>query len=631
MIRRLIVLLFAAFLSGAALAQVPPASQSSQTTLSTPIASYKVTTDTNFLGNSNGRTVVRIRLSSAELAQALQKKGVKQYSLKLTGKIRAAAGPVQDEFQYPLAGDVREGESLTFSFLRPLPPGSYTVHLEVSAESRRVGSADFPIDVPEVGEAFRPEMAPNDAGTLPSAEAVLLAAAQPAAPPPAGSEPKVRILPPDRETPLGLMRLSAEVLPPVSKVAFLLDDKPIVTRTQPPFTVEVDLGMIPRRQTVKAVGYDAAGNVVDEDAWAVNEGSARVAVRILPIPAAKAAAGVVVKLAVQSINGGVPSRVDLFADRERVATFSAPPFSTTIPAAVYAKASFLRATAVTAEGEESNDIFFLRGQGAAAETVRVDVVQLHVSALDSQGKFVDGLTQKDFSVLEDGRPEKIESFEVARNLPITIGLVIDGSGSMAKAMEFVHTAGRKLFTDLIGEKDKGFVIEFREVPKLLTPPTNSIGRLIDAVEETSARGQTALYDSVVLGLYQFRALTGRKALIVVSDGGDNHSWVDYDTMLRYARTIAIPVYVIGVNLSFLNVEIKGKLKEIANDTGGELFTTTSASKLPEIVTKIEAELRSQYIASYRTDSTKPDGVFRLVKISVSRPDVKLRTIRGYVP
>jgi VWFA-related protein len=395
--------------------------------------------------------------------------------------------------------------------------------------------------------------------------------------------------------------------------------------------VEIDLGKIPRRQTVRAVGFDMNGNLIDEDAWAINEGDAKIAVRILPLPARSSSSGVTVRLAVQSINGGVARAVDLFVDDRKFKTFTSPPYVAEIPAALYSRASYLRATAVTPEGQEANDIRFLRGQGTAMENVKVDVVQLHVSALDREGRFVKGLEEPDFSVKEDGRPEKLLSFEIAQNLPLNVGLVIDASGSMRKAMDFVHEAGSSLFRDMIHEKDRGFVIEFNEVPSLVASPSSDVPQLVKAVLNTAASGQTALFDSVVLGLYQFRATTGRKALIVISDGGDNHSWVDYETMLRYLRSIGVPVYIIGVNLSVAEFSIRSKLKEMAGDTGGEVFFTSDEKKIPDIVRQIETELRSQYILSYRTDSNRPDGEFRTVAVSCRKPDVRLRTMRGYVP
>ena len=636
--RTLFLALGAALAVAAALAAqsaAPPApSQSSTAQIKTPVKNFAVETAADYLGSLSGKTVVRVRLTSAEIARALTGKGIHQYSMTLRGSIRNAADAPVETLAYPFSGSLASGEPVRFSFLRALAPGHYTVEIDLGDAVKTYATLKFPIDVPEVGSAFTPEMAPGDLSTLPSAEAVVMSAPQePAASGGslAAAVPRVKILPPDRETPVGLMRLSAEVKPPVTKVEFYLDDKLLLARTRPPYTVEIDLGKIPRRQTVRAVGYDPQGNVVDEDAWAINEGDARIAVRILPIPAAGATGGVTVRVAVQSINGGEAKTVDLYLDQKKIRSFSAPPYVMVVPAAQYAAASYLRATALTAEGQEANDIKFLKGQGAAMENVKVDVVQLHVSALDREGHFVPGLTEGDFSVAEDKKPQKLISFEVAKNLPLNVGLVIDGSGSMRKAMDFVHAAGSNLFHDLIHERDRGFVIEFREAPELLCAPTANGERLNQAVFATNASGQTALYDSVILGLYQFRATTGRKALVVISDGGDNHSWVDYPTLLRYTRTIGVPIYVIGVDIGMTEFGVRGKLKELASDTGGEIFFTTDAKKIPEVVQRIETELRSQYVLSYRTDSRKPDGEFRTIAVACDKPGVALRTMRGYIP
>ena len=632
--RTVLLAIGAAAAAGILRAQAPaaPPSQTRTTEIKTPVRNFKVETAADYLGALDGKTVVRIRLTSAEIAKALAGKGIGQYSMTLRGSIRNAADTPVETLSYPFSGVISTGEPVAFSFLRALAPAHYTVEIDLGDATKTYAKVQFPIDVPEVGREFTPEMAPGDYSTLPSAEAVVMSAPKEGEGQGslAAAAPRVKIMPPDKEAPVGLMRLTAEVLPPVAKVEFYLDDKPILTRTRPPYTVEIDLGKVPRRQTVRAVGYDAKGNAVDEDAWAVNEGDARVAVRILPIPAA-ATAGVTVRVAVQSINGGEAKTVDLYLDQKKIRTFTAPPYVAVVPAAQYAAASFLRATAITAEGQEANDIRFLKGQGAAMENVKVDVVQLHVSALDHGGHFVPGLTESDFSVAEDRKPQKLISFEVAKNLPLNIGLVIDGSGSMRKTMDFVHTAGSNLFRDLIRERDRGFVIEFREAPQLLCAPTSDVGRLNQAVFSTSASGETALYDSVILGLYQFRATTGRKALVVISDGGDNHSWVDYATLLRYTRTIGVPIYVIGVDIGMTEFGVKSKLKELAGDTGGEIFFTTDARKIPEIVQRIETELRSQYVLSYRTDSTRPDGEFRAVTVACDKGDVTLRTMRGYIP
>ena len=202
---------------------------------------------------------------------------------------------------------------------------------------------------------------------------------------------------------------------------------------------------------------------------------------------------------------------------------------------------------------------------------------------------------------------------------------------MEKSMAFVHDASSELFKSLIREKDRGFVIEFREQPRMIQELTADSGALQRAAREPSARGATALYDSVVLGLYQFRTLQGRKALIVVTDGADNHSHVDYATLLRYARSAGAPIYFIAVGISMLDFGIRGELNEVARESGGEVFHLSSAAKISEVTQRIEEELRSQYIVAFHTDSQKPDGEYRAVTVAVARPGVTARTIKGYIP
>jgi VWFA-related protein len=286
---------------------------------------------------------------------------------------------------------------------------------------------------------------------------------------------------------------------------------------------------------------------------------------------------------------------------------------------------------VAEDGQEANDIRYLKGSSSTVESVRVDVVQLHISALDKSSHFVKGLAESDFSVQEDGRPQRITGFEIAEKLPLTIGLVVDGSGSMEKSMPFVHDASAELFKDLIREKDKGFVIEFREQPKMVQDLTGDSADLQRAARMPQARGATALFDSIVLGLYQFRTLQGRKALVVVTDGADNHSHVDYETLLRYARSAGAPIYFIAVGIRITDFGIRKQINEISRESGGEVFHLGSAAKIAEVTRRIEEELRTQYIVAFRTDSQKPDGEYRAVSVAIAKPGITARTIKGYIP
>jgi VWFA-related protein len=626
----LLAALAAALGAAWAVAQAPPTNEQHQSDLSTSSGKYPLYVTAEYLGMAGQKTVMRVRLRAPELSIAAGKRGVTSFSGELQGNFLKGTDVAQS-FKYPVAGEIGTRATFTFAFLRAIEPGSYTLKLMLLAPGGRlVGDSSIELSVPEVGAKFTTDMAPAEAGTLPSAEAIVLAD-EAEATASTGGESKLRILPPAREAPIGLLRLEADVSPPITKVEFYLEDRLVVSRTRPPYSVEIDLGEVPRRQTVRAVGYDSNGRVIDEDAWSVNQGAARLAVKILP-EANPSAGQVRVKVAVQSIAGGVARQVELYLGDKKLKTWTGSgPYDVTIPFAEYSKADYLRATAITDDGKEANDIHFLKGPNTTVEAVRVDVVQLHVSALDKENRFVKGLAESDFKIQEDGRPQTITGFEVAEKLPITIGLVVDGSGSMEKSMPFVHDASAELFRGLIRDKDKGFVIEFREQPRMIQELTSDSGSLQRAARETSARGATALYDSVVLGLYQFRTLQGRKALIVISDGADNHSHVDYPTLLRYARSGGAPIYFIGVGISVLDFGIRKEISEMSRESGGEVFHISSAAKIGEVTKRIEEELRSQYIVAFRTDSQKPDGEYRTVAVSIDKPGVAARTIKGYIP
>ena len=597
----------------------------------TPAGKFPLEISPEFLGMAAGKTVVRFRLSAPELTSGLASRGVRSFSGELNGTLFQNGETVQT-FHYPVTASLAGGAAFSYSFLRAVKPGTYRIKLVFTdpGGGHVLGDGETEITVLEVSGQFRPEMAPADASTLPDAEAIVISDEAAGAAPARTSEPLLKIMPPGRETPVGLLRLEAEVQPPIRKVEFYLDDKLIVARTRAPYSVEIDLGNVPRRQTLRAVGYDDGGRVVDEDAWAINEGNARVAVRVLPQPD-PSEGRVRIKVAVQSISGGVAQKVDLFLDEKKIGTWTSPPYETTVPFAQYAKASYVRATALAEDGKEANDIRMLKGPSTTVESVRVDVVQLHVSALDKAGHFVKGLAKDDFAVREDGKPQPVSGFEVAENLPLNIGLVVDASGSMEKGMPFVHEAAAELFRSLMREKDRGFVLEFRDRPRFLQELTGDSPSLQRAAREVKAEGATALYDAMVLGLYQFRALQGRRALVVVTDGDDNRSHVEYDTLLRYARSAGAPIYFIAVNIPLTDFKSRRITKEIAAESGGDVFSISSAAKMGEVTKRIEEELRSQYIVAFRSTSPKPAGEYREISIATGKPGITLRTIRGYIP
>jgi Ca-activated chloride channel family protein len=143
-------------------------------------------------------------------------------------------------------------------------------------------------------------------------------------------------------------------------------------------------------------------------------------------------------------------------------------------------------------------------------------------------------------------------------------------------------------------------------------------------------GGTSLYDAIVTGLYRFRGLQGRKALIVITDGEDTTSRLSWDDMMGYARASRVPLYFIGVGFGFGGLG-GSSIKTLAAETGGVAYFIRNVNQLKETYEQLEQELRSQYLISYHTETTKNDSAYRSIEVKVDRPDAKVRTIRGFIP
>jgi Ca-activated chloride channel family protein len=627
-------------LSGAALGQPAPPGDSQKTRIDAPGVSIPIDVREQYLGRTGGKTAVKFVLSVSR--GDLRGAGNAQprvYSFFLVGDVTNEKDEAVESFRVPVDIDLSNSDVTNASkpaaitFLRALPPGALNLQFRLEGVAGRLlGTRAISLTVPAMSSEFRAEDAGGDSAGLPSAAAVVLEAEnRPSVP--RNETGLVKILAPTQEVPVGLLRIECEVKEPVKRVEFYLEEKKILVKNRPPYTVELDLGKIPKKQTLKVLGFDAQGNFVDADAWAINEKDARLAVRILELPKQKSAGDTVeLKVALQSIAGGEAKKLQLFLDDTMLREWTEPPFTVTVPVEKIQKATLMRATATDAEGKEFTDLKLLKGESRFMSKVEVNLVELPVSVFDAEGRLVKDLAREDFTVTEDSVKQDLSSFEFAESLPLSLGIVIDGSGSMREAMPLVHQAAAEFAQKLVSkEKDQGFVIEFRERPTLLAALTHKSVDLERAIAETRAAGGTALYDAVVMALYQFRALPGRKAIVVLTDGDDNHSWTDYPTLRRYARAAGVPVYFIGLNLSLLDMGIKSKMTELAADTGAEAFFVGKASVLPEVYRKIETELRSQYFLRYLTNSSKGENQFRAIEVKLRNPKLRAKTIRGYFP
>ena len=268
-------------------------------------------------------------------------------------------------------------------------------------------------------------------------------------------------------------------------------------------------------------------------------------------------------------------------------------------------------------------------------SVDVSLVVLEATIRDHEGHAVPRLKREDFAVFEDGRPQEIRLFRHG-DTPVTVGLVIDHSGSMREKLDQV-TAGARAFVRSSNSNDQMFVVNFNEkvsqgLPQGL-PFSDSVEQLAAAVSGQPAVGTTALYDAIIDGLIRLRdGAREKKVLIVISDGGDNASKAPLDRVLKIAEQSNAMIYTIGI---FEPDDPEGKpavLRRLAHETGGQAFFPSKLSEAVEICEHIAKDIRDQYTIGYSSASEKRDGAYHKIRLTArSTKDGKLsvRTRAGY--
>ncbi|HEX6085274.1 MAG TPA: VWA domain-containing protein [Thermoanaerobaculia bacterium] len=429
---------------------------------------------------------------------------------------------------------------------------------------------------------------------------------------------------PQRDVAPNLFIVNVDVQAPVVRVEFFVEGKKILARNSPPYRAELDLGKLPKRVEVRAVGYDKAGRYVDADAFIVNERETPLEVKITRTETPDAVSHF--KLSVMNPKGTNLREVTLYAGDEKLITWDRPPYALDLPTKRLAGVQFVRAAAIDETGYEASDLLFLDGQ-RFMETMEVNLVELPVSVSDRSGVPVANLEAKNFTVLENAKPMKIANFNFAANLPISVGVLIDHSGSMEKRMDDVKAAATSFFRRTMRRNDRAFIAAFATDPARTTPFVSEVSTLETQVAAIpKPAGGTALYDAIVTGLYRFRNVQGRKALIILTDGEDTTSRLAWNDMLAYARASRVPLYFVAVGMTH-----NGAMKTLAAETGGVAYFVRNPKNLDETYAELEKDLRSQYLLSYYTESSKNDQAYRSIEVKVDRPDARVRTIRGFIP
>ena len=265
----------------------------------------------------------------------------------------------------------------------------------------------------------------------------------------------------------------------------------------------------------------------------------------------------------------------------------------------------------------------------------VDLVVLHATAQDRQDILVSGLTQNDFQVYEDGVRQPIKYFS-HEDVPVTVGLVVDNSGSMRPKRHDVIAAAMA-FARSSNPQDQMFVVNFNETVSLGLPGnipfTDQMAQLQLALSRVAADGETALYDAIAVALDHLK--TGdrdKKVLIVVSDGGDNASKHKLAEIMALSGQPGAIIYTVGIFDDQDPDQNPGVLKRLAKETGGQAFLPESLQEVTPICERIARDIRNQYTIAYVPTNRKRDGTHRVIQVKASSPGrgrLSIRTRTGY--
>ncbi len=439
----------------------------------------------------------------------------------------------------------------------------------------------------------------------------------------------VKMRTPRRDVAPNLFIVDVDVKDPVKRVEFWVEGKKVLVRNSAPYRAELDLGKLPKRIEVKAIGYDASGRYIDADAFVVNERETPLEVKITRTQTADGMSHF--KLSIQNPKNTEIKSVVLFAGQKKFHEWTQPPYAIDVPTSRLAGVEYVRASVTDDTNYEASDLLFLNGD-RYTEEIEVNLVELPVSVTDATGAPLSNLKQEDFTIFESGKQQKISAFNFASNLPISVGMLLDHSGSMQPRIAAARTAAIDFFHDILRPTDRAFFSAFAFDANNLAPFVSDIGSLEQQVTSSpEAAGGTSLYDAIVTGLYRFRSLQGRKALLIITDGEDTTSRLSYDDMLTYVRASRVPLYFIGLGLGFSDISGVNKMKALAAETGGVAYFIKDVKQLKDTYAQLEKDLRSQYLLSYYTESTKKDQNYRPVGVKVDKPDARVRTIRGFIP
>ena len=318
--------------------------------------------------------------------------------------------------------------------------------------------------------------------------------------------------------------------------------------------------------------------------------------------------------------------VTFFADGTKVCSVATPPFECQWDAGSRIKSHQVRVVATLKNGERLAQTVTTRNL-EYVESVDVDVVQIAVVVTDDRGRFVPGLKQSDFQVSEDGVPQKISSFSGERT-PLELVTAIDVSGSVTQALPDMKTAATR-FLGGLEATDQATVVGFND--SIYTLARRSTDQMVRerAIGRLKAWGGTALYDAIVHSIDALARQTGRRAVVLFTDGEDQNSHAPMGTAIAQVEASDAMIYVVGQGRAVHSKDLQKLLQRIATTSGGRAFFSNSPQKLDDAFAEILDDLHHQYLLGYPAPDGQRDGKWHSISVKAGGGKYKVRARSGY--
>ncbi len=317
--------------------------------------------------------------------------------------------------------------------------------------------------------------------------------------------------------------------------------------------------------------------------------------------------------------------VTFFADGRQVCALTHPPFECDWDAGAAITAHQVRAVATLRGGNRIVQTVRTKSVGYV-ERVDVDVVQVTATVSDGRGKFIRGIPQAGFHVFEDGHPQAITHF-ASEDVPLELVAAIDISGSMAPAMPKLKKAVKEFLGD-VPAQDQVTLLGFNDNIFTLTRKTTDPADRMKAVDRLAPWGSTALYDVLLRGVEMLGRQTGRKALVVFTDGEDQGSHATINDVERRLQSSDVTLYMIGQGRGVTMEPLRRIMERLSVPTGGRALFSDSIDELHTAFADLLDELSNQYLLGYQSSNSRRDDAWRKIKVDVDgHHDVRAR--QGY--